>query len=67
MSSSVELLVRTLCSLSRTDFRAPRLEVSGLLDDDVISTWTGEVGSDLFPKPFKSDPLVEKVKQVLGG
>lgn len=43
------------------------LMVSGLPDDDVISTWTGEVGFDVFPKPFRSDALVEKVRQVLGG
>ena len=43
----------------------PVLMVSGLPCDEVISTWTGEVGFDVFPKPFRSDSLVEKVRQVL--
>lgn len=43
----------------------PVLMVSGLPDEEVIARWTGEVGFDVFPKPFTSDSLVEKVRQVL--
>ena len=43
----------------------PVLMVSGLPDEEVIATWTEETGFDVFPKPFRSDSLVEKVRQVL--
>lgn len=43
----------------------PVLMVSGLPDEEVIATWTEEVGFDVFPKPFTSNSLVEKVRQVL--
>ena len=43
----------------------PVLMVSGLPDDEAIAEWNGEVGFDVFPKPFTRDELVEKIRQVL--
>lgn len=51
----------------RQEFPAlPVLMVSGLPDQDVIEKWEREPGFDIFPKPFASESLVQKVRQVLG-
>ena len=43
----------------------PILMVSGLPDNDVIGEWTGKGGFDVFPKPFQSADLLEKVRGML--
>lgn len=50
----------------RSEFPGVRvLMVSGLPDDEVIRTWTNEDGVDSFPKPFTSEALKQKVREVL--
>lgn len=39
--------------------------VSGLPDSDVIQHWIAEEGFDAFPKPFPSNQLAAKVKQMI--
>jgi len=45
----------------------PVLMVSGLPDSEVIRDWAGRDGFDTFPKPFRPDELVEKVRTMLDG
>jgi two-component system nitrogen regulation response regulator NtrX len=50
----------------RLDFpELPVLMVSGLPDEKVIADWMGEAGFHVFPKPFTSDALLERVRQIL--
>jgi DNA-binding response OmpR family regulator len=41
------------------------LMVPGLPDDEEIRQWMGEPGFDVFPKPFTSSALQERVREVL--
>jgi DNA-binding response OmpR family regulator len=43
----------------------PVLMMSGLPDDDVIRQWAGQDGFDTFPKPFKAEELLAKVRAML--
>ena len=43
----------------------PVLMVSGLPDEDVIQEWAGADGFDTFPKPFKPQELLDKVRVML--
>jgi DNA-binding response OmpR family regulator len=43
----------------------PVLMVSGLPDEDVIEEWVGTEGFDTFPKPFKPEELLDKVRVML--
>jgi DNA-binding response OmpR family regulator len=49
---------------------SPKLRVlmmSGLPDEEVIQEYMGECGFDIFPKPFKAEELVQKVRAMLAG
>jgi DNA-binding NtrC family response regulator len=49
-----------------TEFpKLPVLMVSGLPDEDAIHEWVGETRFDIFPKPFRSLTLLEKVSQMI--
>lgn len=43
----------------------PVLMVSGLPDEEIINEWIEQVGFDVFPKPFTSHSLINKVGQML--
>ncbi len=43
----------------------PVLMVSGLPDESIIQRWEGEADFDVFPKPFRSDALLNKVRQMI--
>jgi two-component system OmpR family response regulator len=43
----------------------PVLMVSGLPEERAIQEWVGEDGFDTFPKPFKAEELVGKVREIL--
>jgi two-component system, OmpR family, response regulator len=43
----------------------PVLMVSGLPEETAFQEWIGEEGFDTFPKPFKPEDLIGKVRQVL--
>ena len=43
----------------------PVLMVSGLPDEDLIGEWVGRDGFDTFPKPFKAQELLHKVRTML--
>lgn len=43
----------------------PVLMVSGLPDDKTIRDWIGEPGFDVFPKPFRAEQLLAKVKEMI--
>jgi DNA-binding NtrC family response regulator len=45
--------------------KLPVLMVSGLPDEDAIQAWVGETRFDVFPKPFRSHTLLEKVNQMI--
>jgi DNA-binding response OmpR family regulator len=50
----------------RSEFQGlPVLMVSGLPDETVIKDWIGETDFDVFPKPFRSDALLNKVRQMI--
>jgi CheY-like chemotaxis protein len=44
----------------------PVLMVSGIPDCEVVQHWRAEEGFDIFPKPFRSEQLAKKVREVLG-
>lgn len=43
----------------------PVLMVSGLPDDEAIQEWIGETRFDVFPKPFTSNLLLDKVNRMI--
>jgi DNA-binding NtrC family response regulator len=43
----------------------PVLMVSGLPDDTIIHDWIGETRFDVFPKPFRSNSLLHKVREMI--
>jgi len=47
--------------------QVPVLMVSGLPDDEIIREWRDDDRFDVFPKPFRSNMLVEKVSEMLAG
>jgi DNA-binding response OmpR family regulator len=54
------------CGNLRSEFQGlPVLMVSGLPDETVIKDWIGETDFDVFPKPFRSDALLNKVRQMI--
>jgi CheY-like chemotaxis protein len=45
----------------------PVLMVAGLIDDDRLEYRLQLEGFEIFPKPYRADALLQKVKEVLGG